>query len=170
MMLNFQLGSNSLPKSTRDVYLYLPLRMMDILPTVTLFSYLDLKNPDNQLQQPFFYMTQNVQDTGKVVELGNGLSIIKDKNILKLGNQEVPIKSFAQVGFDQNQKLQINEQQFGSEGLNIVFMGSYGRMLILDDFYLNSSYIQMFVFERYDPKLFEPVISDPLSKVYKLKV
>jgi len=49
-------------------------------------------------------------------------------------------------------------------------MSSYGRFLILDDFYLNSAYIQMFVFDHYDPKLFEPVLSDPMSKVYKLKV
>lgn len=170
MMVSLALNPVSMPKATRDIYLYLPLRMMDILPTVTLFSYLDLKNPDNALQQPFFYMTQQFQDTGKNVELGNNLSIVKEKNMLKLGNQEVPIKSFTQIGYDQNQKLQINEQRFSSEGLNIIFMGSYGRFLILDDFYLNSSYIQMFVFERYDPKLFEPVILDPLSKVYKLKV
>jgi dolichyl-diphosphooligosaccharide--protein glycosyltransferase/undecaprenyl-diphosphooligosaccharide--protein glycosyltransferase len=115
-------------------------------------------------------MSQQFQDTGKTIELGNGFSIVKDKNILKLGNQEIPIKSFYQVGYDPQQKIQINRQQFASEGLNIIFMGSYGRFLILDDFYLNSSYIQMFVFEQYDPKLFEPVFLDPLSKIYKLKV
>jgi dolichyl-diphosphooligosaccharide--protein glycosyltransferase/undecaprenyl-diphosphooligosaccharide--protein glycosyltransferase len=170
LMVNLQLNSASLPKATRDVYLYLPLRMMDILPTVTLFSYLDLKNPDNKPQQPFFYMTQQIQDAGKTVELGNGITIIKDKSILKLGKQEVPIKGFYQVGYDQAMKLQINEQHIASDGLNVVFMSSYGRFLILDDFYLNSAYIQLFVFERYDKNLFEPVISDPLSKVYKLKV
>lgn len=170
LMVNLNLDPALLTKSSRDVYLYFPLRMMDIFPTVTLFSYLDLKNPANVLQQPFFYMSQQFQDTGKTIELGNGFSIIKDKNILKLGNQEIPIKSFYQVGYDQQQKLQVNRQQIASEGLNIIFMGSYGRFLILDDFYLNSSYIQMFVFEQYDPKLFEPVILDPLSKIYKLKV
>ncbi|MDD2780901.1 STT3 domain-containing protein [Sulfuricurvum sp.] len=170
LILNLQLSNAVLSKSTRDIYLYLPLRMMDILPTVTLFSYLDLKNPDNKLQQPFFYTTQQFQDSGKSVELGNGLSIIKEKNMIKLGREEVPIKSFYQVGYNQEQKIDINEQHFASEGLNIIFMASYGRFLIVDDFYLNSSYIQMFVFEQYDPKLFEPVILDPLSKVYKLKV
>jgi len=170
LMVTLQLNPKSLPKATRDVYLYLPLRMMEIFPTVTLFSYLDLKNPDNKSEQPFFYMTQSIQDTGKTVELGNNISIIKEKSILKLGNQEVPIKGFYQVGYDQNMKLKINEQHFSSEGVNVIFMSSYGRFLILDDFYLNSAYIQMFVFDHYDPKLFEPVLSDPMSKVYKLKV
>jgi dolichyl-diphosphooligosaccharide--protein glycosyltransferase/undecaprenyl-diphosphooligosaccharide--protein glycosyltransferase len=170
LMVNIQLNPQSLPKPTRDVYLYLPLRMMDIFPTVTLFSYLDLKNPANKPEQPFFYMTQSIQDTGKTIELGNNISIIKEKSILKIGNQEVPIKGFYQVGYDQKMKLQINEQHFASEGMNVIFMSSYGRFLIVDDFYLNSAYIQMFVFDHYDPKLFEPVLSDPMSKVYKLKV
>lgn len=170
LILNTQLNPASLPKPTRDVYLYLPLRMMEILPTVTLFSSLDLKNPDNHPQEPFFYMTQQVQDTGKTIELGNGISILKEKSILKMGNQEVPIKGFYQVGYNKAQKLDINEQHFSSEGLNVIFMASYGRFLVMDDFYFNSSYIQMFVFDHYDPKLFEPVILDPMSKVYKLKV
>lgn len=158
-----------LPAKTRDIYLYLPLRMMDIFPTVTLFSNLDLKNPDNR-QQPFFYSTQATQDTGDALELGQGVSIIKAKNIVKMGTQEIPIKSFSQVGYDQNQKLQINQQSFASEGLNVIYMASYGKVLVLDDFYFNSTYIQMFVFEKYDQNLFEPVTLDPMSKIYRLKI
>lgn len=170
MMVNLQLNPTALPKPTRDVYLYLPLRMMDILPTVTLFSHLDLKNPDNKEEQPFFYATQQIQDTGKVIELGNGISILKEKSILKMGGQEVPIKGFYEVGYNKENKLQVNEQHFASEGLNVIYMASYGRFVIVDDFYFNSAYIQMFVFDHYDPKLFEPVLSDPMTKIYKLKV
>lgn len=157
------------PAKTRDVYLYLPFKMMEILPTVTLFSNLDLKN-GGERQPPFFYATQSVQDTGKTLELGNGLSVIKEKNIIKLGKQEVPIKGFFQIGYDKTNTLQINEQSFASEGLNLIYMASYGRFLVVDDFYLNSTYIQMFVFERYDKTLFEPIILDPMSKIYRLKL
>lgn len=170
LMVNVQLNPASLPRATRNVYLYLPLRMLDILPTITFFSYLDLKHPDDKLQQPFFYMTQDIQNTAKTVELGNNISILKDKNMLKLGNQEVPIKSFFQVGYDANKKLVTNQQQFSSEGLNVIYMASYGRFLLVDDFYLNSTYIQLFIFDRYDKNLFEPVILDPMNKVYKLKL
>jgi dolichyl-diphosphooligosaccharide--protein glycosyltransferase/undecaprenyl-diphosphooligosaccharide--protein glycosyltransferase len=170
LMVNLQLNPTSLPKPTRDVYLYLPLRMMEILPTVTLFSNLDLKNPDNKPQQPFFYITQQMQDTGKTIELGNGISIIKDKSTLKIGNQNAPIKKFYQIGYDQGKKLQVKEQQFSSDGLNVIYMASYGKFIVVDDFYLNSTYIQLFVFERYDKNLFEPVLLDPMSKVYKLKL
>jgi dolichyl-diphosphooligosaccharide--protein glycosyltransferase/undecaprenyl-diphosphooligosaccharide--protein glycosyltransferase len=157
------------PAKTRDVYLYLPLRMLEIFPTVALFSNLDLKNPDNR-QQPFFYATQQIQDTGKTIELGNGISILKEKNTLNLGNQEVPIKAFYQVGYTQDKTLQVNEQNFSSEGLSVIYMASYNRFLVVDDFYLDSTYIQMFVFERYNKNLFEPVILDPMTKIYKLKI
>lgn len=161
--------SIDLPKKTRDIYLYLPWRMIDILSTVTLFSNLDLNTPDDR-SQPFFYMATSLQDTGKTLELGNGICVNKEKNTISLGNQDVPIKSFYQVGYDSTQKLTINEQTISTEGLNIIYLGSYGRFLIVDDFYLHSTYIQMFIFERYDKTLFEPVIIDPMTKIYKLKI
>lgn len=162
-------SSIDLPKKTRDIYLYLPWRMIDILPTVTLFSNLDLNTPDDR-SQPFFYMATSLQDTGKTLELGNGIRVNKEKNTISLGNQDVPIKSFYQVGYDSTQKLTINEQTISTEGLNIIYLGSYGRFLIVDDFYLHSTYIQMFIFDRYDKTLFEPVIIDPMTKIYKLKI
>ncbi|WP_329656917.1 STT3 domain-containing protein [Sulfuricurvum sp.] len=157
------------PLKTRDVYLYLPLRMMEIFPTVSLFSNLDLKTGKTS-PQPFFYTTQNFQDTGKTVELGQGVSILKETNSLKLGTQTAPIKAFYQVGYDQKQKLQITRQTFASEGFNVIFMPSYGQFLVVDDYFFNSTYIQMFVFEQYDRNLFQPVILSPMTKIYKLKI
>jgi dolichyl-diphosphooligosaccharide--protein glycosyltransferase/undecaprenyl-diphosphooligosaccharide--protein glycosyltransferase len=49
-------------------------------------------------------------------------------------------------------------------------MASYGRFLIVDDYFLKSMYIQMFVFENYDKTLFEPIVIDPMTKIYKLKI
>lgn len=158
-----------MPPKTRDVYLYLPLRMMEIFPTVALFSNLDLKTGKSALQ-PFFYATQNFQDMGKTLDLGQGVSIEKATSILKIGTQNVPIKAFYQVGYDQNQKMKINRQTFASEGLNVIFMASYNQFLVLDDYYFNSTYIQMFVLENYDKNLFQPVILSPMTKIYKLKI
>lgn len=158
-----------MPKKTRDVYLYLPLRMMEIFPTVALFSNLDLTGK-SQPQQPFFYSTRSVQDTGKTLELGQGLAIVKENSTLKIGTQSLPIKSFYQVGYDQNQKTKITQQNFASEGLSVIYMASYQQFLVLDDYYLNSQYIQMFVFEQYDKNLFEPVLMTPMTKIFKLKI
>lgn len=158
-----------MPFKTRDIYLYLPLRMMEIFPTVSLFSNLDLTSTEKKIS-PFFYTSKEIQDTEKTIELGQGVSIQKSNSSLKIGMQNIPIKAFYQVGYAENNKLQINRQTFASNGLTVIHMASYGQFLVVDDYYFNSAYIQMFVFEQYDRNLFEPVIFSPLTKIYKLKV
>ncbi len=170
MMVGIDLNPKLLPKSTRNVYFYLPLRMMEIFPTVALFSALDIHNPNNKINPPFFYSSDGAQDVGKSIELGNGISLLKDKNMISIQGQEIPVKSFYEVGYGEDKKVRVNEQSISSNGMSVVYMASYGKFLVMDDFYFNSAYIQMFVFENYDKKLFEPVILDPLVKVYRLKV
>src|SRR3989339_2094243 len=143
--------------------------MMEIFPTSALFSNLDLKT-GKTAPQPFFYATQRIQDTEKTIELGQGVSIIKSTSTLKLGTRNIPIKAFYQVGYDPKQKLQINQQNFASEGLTVIHMASYGQFLVMDDYYFNSTYIQMFVLEHYDRNLFQPVILSPMTKIFKLKI
>ena len=157
------------PVKTRDVYLYLPLRMIEIFPTVSLFSNLDLTSMQKRPAH-FFYASRGVRDTGQTIELGQAISIQKANSTLKIGGQIAPIKAFYQVGYDPKQKLKINRQTFASEGLTVVFMASYGQFLVVDDYYFNSTYLQMFVFEQYDPNLFQPVILSPMAKIYKLKI
>lgn len=158
-----------LPAKTRDAYLFLPLRMMEIFPTVSLFSNLDLTGKEKR-PNPFFYTSRMFQDSGQSIELGQGISIIKATSTLKMGSQNIPIKAFYQVGYTADHNLQINKQTFASEGLNVIYMASYGQFLVVDDYYFNSTYIQMFVFEQYDKNLFKPVILSPLVKIYKLKI
>lgn len=163
------LPETKIPSKTRDVYLYLPLRMLEIFPTVALFSNLDLTSP-NIPNPPFFYATRIYKDSETTLELNQGISIDKKTNTIKLGNQSVPIKSFYHVGYDNSNKLRINEQKIGAKGLSIIFLASYGQFLVLDDYFVKSMYIQMFVFENYNKNLFEPVILDPMTKIYKLKI
>jgi undecaprenyl-diphosphooligosaccharide---protein glycotransferase len=158
-----------LPVKTRDVYLYLPLRMMEIFPTVSLFSNLDLTGKE-KYPSHFYFLSRGAQDSGEAIELGQGVSIQKTTNSLKMGNQNIPLKAFYQVGYDPKQKLQINRQIFAAEGLTVIFMASYGQFLVVDDYFFNSAYIQMFVFEQYDRNLFQPVILSPMTKIFKLKI
>ena len=157
------------PQKTRDVYLYLPLRMLEIFPTVALFSNLDLTNPEYHPDH-FYYASRSIQETEKTIELGQGVSIVKANSTLKIGEQSLPIKTFYQAGYDTTNHLKVTRQTYASEGLNVIFLSSYGQFLIVDDFYLNSTYFQMFLFEQYDKNLFTPVILGPMAKIYKLKI
>ncbi len=167
---NLRYGEVTLPQKTREVYLYLPMRMLDILPTVKLFSNIDLST-GNPLSQPFFYSTQRFQDIGNVIQFGNGVALLKNEGKVQIGQQKVPLGEFIKVSYTQAGKISVNRQTVNPMShISIIYLESYNRFLILDSEYLNSTFIQMFVFENYDHDLFEAVTLNPLIKIYKTKI
>jgi len=159
-----------LPKSTRDIYLYLPNRMLRIFPTVSLFSNLDLMT-GNKNPRIFFYQSKNFKDTGKVINLGSGISIHKEQGVVQIGEKALKINSFVLTEYDKTMKLHKKIQVIDKNSpINVIFMKSYNTFLVMDSNIFNSSFIQMFVLENYDKNLYEPVILNPHSKIYKLKI
>jgi len=53
--------------------------------------------------------------------------------------------------------------------LDVVYMESYRRFVIMDDVTFHSMYVQMFLLGQYDKKLFDLVVASPYSRIYKLK-
>ena len=163
-------GDVEIPKKTRDIYLYFPWRMIRILPTVKLFSNLDLKT-GKALTKPFFYSSSFFKQEKDLIILGRNIAWFTDKNILQFGNEKRGVKEFFTVSYSKDGKLQVDKKLLDPSGeYSIIYMSSYRNFMVVDSEYLNSLYIQMFVFENYDKKLFEPVILDPFTKVYKLKI
>ena len=155
-----------LPKLKENIYYYLPLRMFNILPTVAVFSSIDLKT--GKKENHFFSQSNRFQKKGSLILLSNGIKIDLKKAEVILGKQIIPIKRFAITKYSKSGKLNRRVENIHQNGLNIVFMKSYNKWLILDDFYFNSAYIQLFVFEN-TQGLFEPVELTPYVKVYKVK-
>ena len=159
-----------LPPKSRDVYLYLPNRMMGIFPTVNLFSNLDLMT-GQKYPQPFFYKSNRFKQNGQVLDLGRGVQLHNKSGEIQIGNQKVKLNSFITTSYDKNGKLQVNKQSINRNSpYYVIFMRSYNQFLVLDKKMYDSLYIQLFVLENYDRNLFEPVIMDPLTKIYKLKI
>ena len=164
-----RLGDYKLPKKTRDIYLYLPNRMLNIFPTVAVFSNLDL-NTGNKEANHFFFVSRNFKQVGNKLMLGHGVSFLNNTGELLLGNRKIPIKHFSVVSYSKQGKLQKQDQILDyNSRLNMIYMKSYNTILVLDDKMYNSVFIQLFVFENYNHELFEPVILNPLVKIYKLK-
>ncbi|MEA3315765.1 MAG: peptide-binding protein, partial [Campylobacterota bacterium] len=167
-----QLNSSDykLPIKTRDIFLYLPNRMMGIFPTVTLFSNIDLKTGQKK-PRPFFYQSTNFKEAGNNINLGNNINIIKNKGEIQIGKQKFRLNNFVITAYDKKGKLRINSQTINKNSpINVIFMKNYNKFLVLDNKTFKSTFIQMFVLENYDKKLFEPVILNPLTKIYKLKI
>ncbi|WP_345976363.1 STT3 domain-containing protein [Sulfurimonas sp. HSL3-7] len=167
---NLRYGDVTLPQQSRDIYLYLPMRMLDILPTVKLFSNLDLKT-GQPLSKPFFYSTRQFRDSGTVLQLGNGIALMKYEGKLQIGDQKVPLGQFIRINYDQSGKPNIQRQTITPMSrLSVIYLEDMQRFVVLDNEYMNSTYIQMYLFNNYDSELFEPVILDPLTKIYRLKI
>jgi dolichyl-diphosphooligosaccharide--protein glycosyltransferase/undecaprenyl-diphosphooligosaccharide--protein glycosyltransferase len=159
-----------LPKKTRDVYLYLPNRMMNIYPTVNLFSNIDLMTGIKG-KQPFFYKSTNFKESADVIDLGRGIKIEKKTGKIIVGKQKVAINNFTKTFYDKKGKLQVQAQTISrGANLNVIFMSNYKKFLVVENSVYNSLYFQLFVLENHDKELFEPTILTPLVKVYKLKI
>jgi dolichyl-diphosphooligosaccharide--protein glycosyltransferase/undecaprenyl-diphosphooligosaccharide--protein glycosyltransferase len=160
---------NKVPKKTRDIYFYLPYRMLSVLPAIIQFSNLDLMS-GKIIENPFFYQTTRFQDDKETLNLDNGIVLDKRKGIVHLGQQQVPIRTFYFTQNDTSGKLIRQKQELHPNApLSIIFMQSYGTFLVVDEQMLHSLFIQLFVFENYDKRYFEPMILNPNAKVYKLK-
>ncbi len=150
----------------RDVYIVLPHRMFEIFPTVALFSQRDL-NSGEVFRRRFFYRG-GIAQNGEFLQIGQLLVDLK-RAVIRMGDQEVPIQNFDVVVYGSDGQTHVKSQPVRMQGLNIIIDKSFGQALVVDEFYYNSLFFQLYFFENYDKELFEPVLLNPWIKVYKLK-
>ena len=155
----------ALPKIKEDVYYYLPLRMFNIFPTVSLFSSLNLKT--GKVKNHFYIFANNFVQDGSLVKLNNGIILDLARGNMIIGNRTLPLKRVAIVGYKKNGKLFKKITNLRKEGLDAIYLVSYHKWFIVDDFYYNSTFFQLFIFQN-TKGLFKPVIITPFVKVYKL--
>jgi dolichyl-diphosphooligosaccharide--protein glycosyltransferase/undecaprenyl-diphosphooligosaccharide--protein glycosyltransferase len=169
LLSEIETDSYILPTKTRDVYLYLPYRMLNIFPTVALFGNLDLMTGKAERKMNF-YPTEAVANVSNVIKFRNGIRFnTQDGNVI-LGQQVVPVKYFIVTQNTQNEKIQLHSQLYHTDGkFAVVYMKSYNRFVIMDIETFKSMYVQMFILGKYDKNLFELVVSSPYSRIYKIK-
>ena len=162
-------GSYVLPKKSRDVYLYLPYRMLNIFPTVAVFGNLDLTTgkPERRI---IFYPTSAVSNKDGIVSFANGIVFDVKKGVVSMGPQQIAVKQFIVTEFTKNGETNVRSEPFHAEGsLVVVYMKSYGQFIVMDKETFKSMYVQMFILGKYDKSLFELLVSSPYSKIYKIK-
>jgi len=156
-------------KNKRQIFFYLPNRMLNILPTIELFSNRDLMTGKKN-NSSFFYQSNNYEENNATINLGSDIKIIKKQGILQVRKQKVYIKNFVVTNYDKNMILHVDAQTVHKDGfLSVIYMKNYHKFLVLNDKFYNSLFIQLFVLEHYNKNLFVPVVLNPLAKVYRLK-
>jgi len=122
-----------LPGKTRDIYFYLPYRMLNIYPTVSMFSNLNLMNGVKN-KAPFFFVSRNFKDVGESIQLGNNISLNKKDLSLNIGKNRVAVRRFVKTAFNNSMELQKSIQLVDfSSNLSLIFMSSYNTFLIVDE-------------------------------------
>ena len=159
-----------LPQKTRDIYFYLPFKMLNIFPTVNLFSNMDLMSGAKK-QRPFLFVSRQFKELQSKIDLGKGVFIDKKTSSILLGKQTVAIKRFVKTSYDAKMHLHKTVQMLNPTAqINVIYMANYNTFLLLDEKMYNSLYIQLMVLENVNRNLFEPVILNPNVKIYKLKI
>jgi len=159
----------ALPKKTRDIFLYLPYRMLNIFPTVTVFGNLDLTTGKKE-RKVSFYPAYAVSNENGIIAFNNGIHFDAKKGEITIGEQKKSVKYFIVTQNTKEDKLQLQSQLYHTDGTYaVVYMKSYGKFVVMDIETFNSMYVQMFMLGKYDKNLFELVVSSPYSKIYKLK-
>jgi dolichyl-diphosphooligosaccharide--protein glycosyltransferase/undecaprenyl-diphosphooligosaccharide--protein glycosyltransferase len=162
-------GSYDLPKKTRDIYLYLPYRMLNIFPTVAVFGNLDLMTGKAK-RSIVFYPTRAVQQQKNMITLQNGIKFDSQKGNILLGNQNQKVKYFIVTSNSNDGTIKLQSQHYHADGnMVVLYMKSYGQFVVMDIKTFNSTYVRMFLLGKYDKNLFELVVSSAYSKIYKLK-
>jgi dolichyl-diphosphooligosaccharide--protein glycosyltransferase/undecaprenyl-diphosphooligosaccharide--protein glycosyltransferase len=158
-----------LPKKTREVYLYMPMRMLRIFPTVGVFGNLDLKT-GRKKRNIQFYESRVIRQVGSKVMFANGMVADINRGTIELGKIRQNLYKFDIVEFKNNGEIALHSEYKHYNGAySLIFMKSYGSVLVVDRETYNSAYIQMFVLGKYDKNLFELVVSSPYSKIYRVK-
>ena len=158
-----------LPKKSRDIYYYLPYRMMDIYPVVEQFSKIDLKT-GKRYKTSMMAIFDKFSGNKDMIIFSQSQYLNLKNGVITAGNQQVQINKFIVTAYDKNGVLKRQEKVYNlNSKYFVIYMQGYKKILLLDKNSFNSAYIQLFVLENYDPKLFKPVILTPMAKIYKLR-
>lgn len=158
-----------LPEKTRDVYLYMPYRMMRIFPTVAVFGNLNLMTGKKERNMTF-YPTRAVSQQGAKILFANGITFDTQTGKLKIGSKESTVQRFDIAQYQPNGKSKVDSNLLHMNGAYcVVYLKSYNDFVVMDKQTYESAYVQMFMLEKYDKELFELLVSSPYSKIYKVK-
>ncbi|MBX7489887.1 STT3 domain-containing protein [Helicobacter turcicus] len=139
----------------QNLYIILPLSMLEIFPNVIAFSNFN-KTPK------FFALSQNVESknaNSKIVHFKNKLALDLKNGILNPNTHK--ISKF--ISLKTNKTLNFNPQS----PLSALELQD-GRILLCDNSYLESFYFQGLFFETLNPNLFQKMLKNDKITIYKL--
>ncbi len=160
-----------LPPKTRDVYFYLPFRIVNIFQTISLFSWLNLDDgkPFNLF---YFDSSDRIVQEGDHFVINDRVKIAKDGKSAIISGTNYPLKAFVRTNHNEQGALTkelLHEDKESNSRLYVIYMQDFNRIFIMNEEVIQTAFVQLFMLENFDPELFEPVAFTPTAKLYKLK-
>ena len=144
--------------------------MIEIFPTIRMFSNLNLATGESKGEAQFYFF-EDVEADEDGVSFGSRQVLDKKEMTLSIGGKKVNIAKFAETKYARDGKFSKQERVVDANGkLNAIYLASQHALIVADDETYNSLFVQMFLLENYDKSLFEPVIMSSQLKIYKLKI
>ena len=147
-----------------DKYLILPQQMTQLIYTIFTFANVDPKS-GLKLKQKLFFEYKKIKEDSKFIYLDKNVQIDKNKALVIQGETKVMIKNFYHIIIKNNQKL-VKEINAYKNGLNLINYN--GRYYLMDDYFLNTTFIQLMFFNNYNKNYFKPVYTGSSISIFKL--
>lgn len=169
-LMELESENYTLPPKTRDVFLYLPYRMLNIFPTVAVFGNIDLMTGEKK-RKIEFYVSNLANRQGDMLIFQNGIVFDERNGVLHFGRDARSVKYKVTTQEYRSKPTQVKSKmyQMGAR-LVVLELRSYNQFIIMDEDTFNSMYVQMLLLGRYNKELFELSVSSPYGKIYKLKI
>jgi dolichyl-diphosphooligosaccharide--protein glycosyltransferase/undecaprenyl-diphosphooligosaccharide--protein glycosyltransferase len=167
---NMREGKITLPQGKRSIFLYLPYSMLEMLSSVRQFSNIDLSTGEMG-DNPIIYVSKQYRIENDMIVINNKIKLSPNKMILELKGKAIQLGKYFTIGELQNGSIQVSQiiahTPHKMSAINLV---SRKIIIILDEKFLNSNFIQMLLFNKYDKKLFHLTVKNKEVKIYKLKI
>jgi len=148
-----------------DKYIILPIQMNRLIYTIYQFANI---NPQTgkRISSHVFRRYIKLNEDNNFIYFNKNAKLDKRTSKLIQSKQEVIIKRFSQVVFRKNKKMK-KIVNFSDKGLNLIkFVNQY---YVMDDYFYNSTIVQMMFFNNYDKKYFLPIYEGQTISIYKVR-
>jgi len=152
-------------KKNVDKYLVLPIQMTKLIYTIFTFSNVD-PNTGEKLKKKLFLEYKKTGEDSKYIILDKNIKIDKKNALLIQNKTKIPIKNFYHILIKNNQKL-LKEINAHKVGLHVVNYN--GKYYIMDDYFLNTTFVQLMFFNNYNKRYFEPIYTGNSISIFKVK-
>lgn len=152
-------------KKKSEKFIFIPFQMIKTLYTIYTFSNLDIKTGKPYPKNIFVENIPSHEDKSAVY-MTNGNKIDKINGYFVTKENQFYIRNIytiTQNGF----KKTIDTKKGHDKGLHMILYNK--KFYIMDDKFFNSLAIQLYFFDKYEPKYFEKLFSTDQVKLYRVK-